>query len=89
MMYEAYKLKLIQRLKCLKISESEYSFDDEKSGKCIYVKQVENFWHVCQSQNNEQVTRGIFYKAYDAYDFLFYLVVKNHISLKNVGDGLY
>lgn len=81
-MYEAYKLKLMQRLKCLKISESEYSFDDKKTGDYIYVKQVENMWHVCQSQSNKDATRGIFYKAYDAYDFLFYLVVKKHISLK-------
>lgn len=38
MMYdEAYKLKLIQRLKCLKISEYDYSFDYEKTGNYIYM----------------------------------------------------
>ena len=81
MMYEAYKLKLMQRLKSLKIPECEYSFDGEKTGNCIYVKQVQNAWYVSQSQNNKQIIRGIFYKAYDAYDFLFYLVVKDNISL--------
>lgn len=71
----------MQRLSSLKIPEYEYSFDDAKTDNCIYVKQVENLWYVCQSKNNESVIRGIFYKAYDAYDFLFYLVVKNYISV--------
>lgn len=82
MNYEDYKLKLLQKLKHFKIPEYEYSFNNEKTNDCIFIKQDKNFWCVCQSYNDEQITRGIFYDESTAYDFLFYLVMKKHVSIK-------
>lgn len=82
MNYDVYKSKLLQKLKYFKIPENEYSFDGERAGDCIFVKRDEDLWCVVQSCSGEQITRGTFQDESDAYDFLFYLVMKRHIGLK-------
>lgn len=79
---EQYFQKLIKRIKKFKISESEYSFDGGMSKDCLCVEQKEDAWEVYYSNGIEKVSRGIFYRKNAAYDFLFYLVMKKHVSMK-------
>ncbi len=77
-----YSQRLIKRIKKFKISESEYSFDGGMSKDCLCVEQKEDAWEVYYSNGIEKVSRGIFYRKNAAYDFLFYLVMKKHVSMK-------
>lgn len=80
--YEIYKSRLTNLLRHYKVPEAEYSFDGVKPNDCVFVKQCDNLWYVCQSENNEIVTRGMFHNQCSAYDFVFYLVMKKHRSFK-------
>lgn len=82
MSYESYQARLANLLRHYKVPESEYSFNGEKTEDCIFAKQQNDLWYVYQSENNETLLRGMFYSKFDAYDFVFYLVMKNHRSFK-------
>lgn len=82
MNFTDYKLKLEQKLKHFKIPQNEYSFEGEKAENCLFVEQDGDFWRVCISRDNKKTVRGLFYKENIAYDFLFYLVMKNHVDFK-------
>lgn len=80
--FETYQERLKNLLRHYKVPEQEYSFDGAKSGDCVFAKKCENMWYVCEARNGEIITRGMFYREYPAYDFVYYLVMKNHHSLK-------
>lgn len=77
-----YKIKLLQKLKHFKIPESEYCFKDESTSEGIFVEQDKELWRVCETHDNVKNIRGIFYNENAAYDYLFYLVMKKHVSMK-------
>lgn len=81
MNYDKYKLRLLQKLKYFKIPENEYNFNNENTGDCVFVRHDGEYWYVIQSDNHEEITRGIFYGENYAYDFLFYLVMKKYINI--------
>lgn len=80
--YRNYKLKLLQKLKHFNIPESEYSFDGGMPSNCLCVEQKADKWEVYFSDGIQKVSHGIFFNGFAAYDFLFYLVMKKHISIK-------
>lgn len=77
-----YASRLSNLLRHYKVPENEYSFDGEKQGNCVFAQKCDNLWYVRESKNGEIITRGMFYSECSAYDFVFYLVMKNHRSLK-------
>lgn len=92
-----FELRLIQMLRYFKIPESEYSFSGEQKDPCLGVEKKksvweeydrltgekkENVWEVYDIHNGDKKIRGIFFNEYDAYDFLFYLVMKKHVNIK-------
>lgn len=77
------KWKPVQwKLKHLGIPESEYSFNGEKEYDYLYVEEREDTWEVISCDNVEKTVRGTFYKEWDAYDFMFYLVMKKHVDIR-------
>ena len=75
---------LIEKLKHYKIPESEYSFEyrSDMAEDCIYIEHKEDFWDVCDNKRQENKIVGRFTGEYSAQKFLFYLVMKKHVSLK-------
>lgn len=81
---ESYQSRLTNLLRHYKVSETEYSFNGKQTENCIFTKQQNNLWYVYQSENGKTAVRGMFYSEIDAYDFVFYLVLKKHRSLKKI-----
>jgi len=75
---------LVNELKHHKIPESEYSFEykSEMAEDCIYIEHNDDFWDVCDNKRKENKIVGRFPREYNAYIFLFYLVMKRHVPLK-------
>ena len=92
-----FEERLMQSLHYFKVPESEYSFFGEQRDACLGVekkesvweeydrltgKKKEHVWEVYECHNGEKKIRGIFFYEYDAYDFLFYLLMKKHVNIK-------
>ena len=77
-----YALGLQKMLNYFKIPKSEYSFSGGMADNCMCVEKKDDTWESYYSSSGERIVRGIFFREYAAYDFLFYLVMKKHVSIK-------
>lgn len=77
-----YIVGLQNTLNYFKIPKSEYSFSGGMADDCMCIEKKDDTWEVYYSNNGERTVRGIFFQEDEAYDFLFYLVMKRHVSIK-------
>lgn len=85
---------LVSRNRCLKdmliqlerrrIPASEYSFESGTSKDCLCVGQNGDCWEVYYSDGVKKENRGTFFRKQDAYDFLYYLVMKKYVKIKKL-----
>lgn len=77
-----YPQELIKKMESCKIPGSEYSFDGGMAQDCLCTGRQGDAWEVYYSDGVKKLRRGVFYRQDAAYDFLFYLVMKKHVSVK-------
>lgn len=79
---DQYLLKIMGFLKHYRVPENEYSFDGKTNTNQIYIQKNHKRWEVHSVQEQNDVIRGVFFCDLDAIDFLYYLVMKEHVKVK-------
>ena len=77
-----YILKIQGFLKHYKIPAEEYSFSGKTGKNQTYVEKNGNSWEVHRVRDEEDTLRGVFLNDLDAIDFMYYLVMKDHVKVK-------
>ncbi len=73
---------LILRLKHYKIPDTTCSFEGAGADQCLCAEETDAGWEVCETIGSEKRVRGVFPCDHLAYDFLFFLVMKQYVPLK-------
>ena len=81
-MMDPYRQKIMGFLKHYKIPPQEYSFSGKTGENQTYVLQKGFNWEVHTVRDGEDKLRGVFRMDLDAIDFMYYLVMKDHVKVK-------
>ncbi len=79
-----YLKDMLKQLKRRRIPASEYSFEGGMPKDCLCAGQNGEHWEVYYSDGEKKENRGIFSRKKDAYDFLYYLVMKKYVKVKKL-----
>lgn len=73
---------VLMKLNNFNIPKDAYSLHGPGIAPCLYVKKNDTKWDVCEDTGTEKIVRGSFQYDSEAYDFLYYLVMKKYTPYK-------